>query len=336
MRPRGLTAVGSLARRVSQIDVSVASDVATMGSCVGRRYRLEARLEGAEGRACADDCDRTGSSGRVRNIWAGDGSTGSVWRARHISGDLCVAIKLLDPAIAKDEELLEGFFSEVRAAAALSSEHVIEILDWGVERDTPYFVMELLAGETLERRLVQRTLSLMALRRIFAEVSHALEEAHGLGVVHRDLKPSKLFMMEAGGSEKTKLLFGIAKIMNDTLDLVRRMANHPVAPVDSVAYMSPEQVLGKSTLDHRSDLWSLAVIAYECMTGRLPFPGVTLGERLVRICTAAPVLPSDVCAVPPGFDAWFMRAVHKLPAERFGSALEMSSALGRVIVNAGG
>ena len=72
------------------------------------------------------------------------------------------------------------------------------------------------------------------------------------------------------------------------------------------------------------------------MTGRLPFPGLTLGERLVRICTAAPLLPSEVCAVPPGFDAWFMRGVNKLPAERFSSALEMSNALMRVIANEAG
>lgn len=311
--------MGSLARQASQINVSYTSDVARVGSCIGRRYRLEATVLDGGRRARADDPG-----------WS------NVWRARHVSRDSCVAIKFLDPAIAKDQALLDGFFWEVRSAAAISSEHVIKILDYGIERGTPYFVMELLAGETLDRRLVSHTLSLMELRRIFGEVSHALEEAHELGVVHRDLKPSNLFLVPTDGSETTKVLFGIAKIMNDTLELVRRMASHAVAPPDTVAYMSPEQVLGKSTLDHRSDLWSLAVIAFECMTGRLPFPGLTLGERLVRICTAAPLLPSEVCAVPPGFDAWFMRGVNKLPAERFSSALEMSNALMRVIANEAG
>lgn len=344
MRPRGLT-VRSLARQASQISVSCRSGVARVGSCIGRRYRLEALLEDAGCRAHADDSDWPSSSGWASNNLASnlagndaadDNLVGNVWRARHISGDSSVAIKFLDPAIAKDEALLEGFFWEVRSAAALSNEHVTQILDCGVERGVPYFVMELLAGETLERRLMLRTLSIRDLRRIFGEVSHALEEAHELGVVHRALKPSNLFLMATGGSEKTKLLFGIAKIMNDTLELVRRMASHGVAPPDTEAYMSPEQVLGKSSLDHRSDLWSLAVIAFECMTGRLPFPGVTLGDRLVRICTAAPVLPSDVCPVPPGFDEWFMRGVNKLPADRFGSAREMSNALERLIANAGG
>lgn len=351
MRSRGLTVVGRLAKQASQIHVSYASDVARVGGCIGRRYRLEALLEDAGCRARVDDPGWSSSSSLSATSWAGSdgagcdgagcdgagsGGAGNVWRARHVSRDLSVAIKFLDPAIAKDDALLEGFFWEVRSAAALSSEHVTKILDCGVERGTPYFVMELLAGHTLEQRLVRRTLSLVHLRRILGEASHALEEAHELGVVHRDLKPSNLFLAATGGSEKTKLLFGIAKIMNDTLELVRRMASHPVAPPNTVAYMSPEQILGKSTLDHRTDLWSLAVIAFECVTGRLPFPGATLGERLVRICTAAPVLPSEVCAVPTGFDAWFMRGVNKLPAGRFGSALEMSNALGRVLANAGG
>lgn len=326
MRPRSLTAVRSLARQASRIDVSYTGEVARVGSQIGRRYRLEALLEDAAWRARAND------SG-----WSSphDGSS-SVWRARDLVRDSFVAIKLLDPAIANDEALLEGFFWEVRSAAALSSEHVTKLLDCGVERGSPYFVMELLSGETLERRLVLRTLSILELRRIFAEASHALEEAHGHGIVHRDVKPSNIFLTPARSSEQAKLLFGIAKIMNDTLELVRRMASHALAPPDTVAYMSPEQVLGKSTLDHRSDLWSLAVIAFECMTGRLPFPGVTLGDRLVRICTAAPILPSEVCAVPPGFDAWFMRGVNKLPSERFDSALEMSNALGRVLASGAG
>lgn len=322
MRPRSVSAVRSLATQTDQIDVSYASGFARVGACVGRRYRLEELLD--DKRTPADD---------IRRGWEGLYSwPGNVWRAQHVARELPVAIKFLDPAIAEDEALLDGFFWELRAAAALSNEHATKILDCGIEAGTPYYVMELLEGETLEQRLIRRTLSTTDLNRIFAEASSALQEAHDLGVIHRDLKPANLFLTPARGRETTKLLFGIAKIMNDTLELVRKMANHAVAPPETVAYMSPEQVLGKSTLDHRSDLWSLAVVAFECMTGRLPFPGLTLGDRLVRICTAAPLLPSEVCAVPTGFDAWFMRGVSKLPGERFGSALEMSEALTRLLV----
>jgi serine/threonine-protein kinase len=291
---------------------------------IAHRYRLEGRLNEDE---AALERDANPVSGWTSNR----DSAGSVWRARDVRLGVPVAIKFLDPAIADDPTSLEGFFWEVRAAAALSNPHATKIHDHGVESGAPYFVMELLEGETLEARLVRGRLRAPDLDRIFRQGCQALDEAHELGLVHRDLKPANVFLARAGGRETTKLLFGIAKIMNDTLELVRKMASQRVASPDTVAYMSPEQVLGKSTLDHRSDLWSLAVMAFECMTGRLPFPGDTLGDRLIHICTAAPLLPSKVCHVPAGFDAWFMRGVSKAPAARFASALEMSEALTQIL-----
>jgi serine/threonine-protein kinase len=130
----------------------------------------------------------------------------------------------------------------------------------------------------------------------------------------------------------TKVSFGISKLMNDTLELVRTMAHRAVGPAESPQYSSPEQVLGSTPLSPQSDLWALAVIAFECVTGELPFVGATMGERLVQICTGSARVPSQVCNVPCGFDAWFARGVRKAAAERWASAHEMADALAAILL----
>ncbi len=283
-----------------------ADDWAQPGRIIARRYRLAKQV----------------SSGLVC----------SVWRAEELRDGGHVAVKLLDPEIAEDPELLDGFFWDARSAAAMSNAHVAHIVDYGVEGGTPYLATEWLDGETLEARLGrQQTLDAAELGRVFGETAQALDEAHELGMIHRDLKPSNLFLAQSRGRETTKLILGIARVMNDTLDLVRKLASRAGAPADTVIYMSPEQVLGKTTLDPRSDLWSLAVIAFECLTGKHPFAGQTLGERLVQICTGSHTPPSKFAAVPAGFDQWFARGVSKTPAERFSSALHMADALTAVL-----
>jgi serine/threonine-protein kinase len=257
---------------------------------------------------------------------------GSVWRSEELCSGGLVALKFLDPDIADDPDLLDGFFWEARSASAVSNPHVAHILDYGVESGTPYLATEWLDGETLQVRLVrQRTIDTTELDRVFGEAAQALDEAHELGVIHGDLKPSQLFLAEHRGRESTKLIFGIARVMNDTLELVRKLASRAGTPSDSALYMSPELVLGKHAPDQRSDLWSLAVIAFECLTGRHPFAGHTLGERLVQICTGSHTPPSSYAAVPAGFDQWFARGVNKTPRERFASALQMADALTAVL-----
>jgi serine/threonine protein kinase len=310
----GGTAAGGT--RPASISVIYANFVAAPELIVARRYRLKEPVD-----------ERSWQPGTN----PGRGSA-ALWRAERIREPGQVALKFLDPTIGEDAELLDGFFCEARAAAAVGNQHVAHILDYGIESGTPYLVTEWLEGETLEARLRREcTLDPAQLERVFAETAQGLDEAHELGMIHRDLKPANLFLSRGSERETTKLIFGIAKIMNDTLGLVRRLARRASAPPDTVAYSSPEQVLGNPSLDQRSDLWSLSVIAFECLTGKLPFSGPTLGDRLVQICTASASPPSRYRAVPPGFDEWFARGVSKAPRERFASALHMADALTAVL-----
>jgi serine/threonine protein kinase len=271
--------------------------------------------------------------------------SGRVWSAESLWDGSLVLVELLDPAIAEDPGLADAFEWEVRAAAAVTSPFVNRVLDFGIECNTPYLVTEMPYGVSLAARLrAGKRPSQLELERILHELGHALDQMHDRGFIHRDLRservfayrPSRLAAREANGRtrgesahperEVVTLSFGISKLMNDTLELVRTMARRPVTPADTPQYTSPEQVLGTSPVGPRSDLWSLAVIAFECLTGEMPFDGKTTGERLVQICTGEPRVPSSIAAVPRGFDAWFARGVQKDPEQRFGSAREMAEA----------
>lgn len=299
------------------ISFGYTDELARAGRVIAGRHRLEAPLP-----------DPT--SGKVTN---------HLWLAESAWHEGPVLVELLDPAIAEDAGLAETFECEARAAAAVSSPFVNRVLDFGVERSTPYLVSELPAGESLAARIARgERLTLPELDRMLREVALALDEMHGLGLLHRDLRSPHIFLPEPGTSPAARaaangarLSFGIPKLMNDTLELVRTMARRSISPADTPRYSSPEQVLGTSAPDERSDLWSLAVIAFECVTLEMPFAGVTMAERLVQICTGQPRLPSQLCAVPRGFDEWFARGVEKAPADRWPSALQMSDALSALL-----
>lgn len=122
---------------------------------------------------------------------------GSVWVAQHLTLDCPVAIKLIDPQYAAEPEALERFMREAQAAAALRSPHVVQILDYGVDGETPFMVMELLDGESLADRLTRRgSLSLQETSRILSHVARAVSKAHSFGIVHRDLKPDNIFLVD--------------------------------------------------------------------------------------------------------------------------------------------
>jgi serine/threonine-protein kinase len=255
---------------------------------------------------------------------------GSVWRAEHLALHAAVAVKLMDPAIAETPEGAERFRREAQAAASLRSTHVVQVLDYGVEDGTPYLVMELLHGESLaaclERELrlsPARTLSIMT------QVSRAITRAHGANIVHRDLKPDNIFLIKEDDQEVVKVLdFGIAKTESPTFgDMKTRTGMVMGTP----HYMSPEQTEGKKTVGFRTDLWAMAVIICECLTGVQPFRGETWGELVLNVCARPIPVPSTFATVPVGFDAWFRRATHREPLLRFSSAQEMLSAFRNVV-----
>jgi serine/threonine-protein kinase len=263
----------------------------------------------------------------------GRGAMGRIWRAEHLRLESKVAIKFLDTGMSDHPEALDRFVREARSAAAVRSAHVVQVFDCGIDDGVPYISMELLAGESLDKRLSTRgALGADELDEIFRGVAQAVDTAHELGVVHRDLKPGNIFIARERDVEIAKVLdFGIAKLMNRTADAAGAAATQTGVVLGTPYYMSPEQVRGSRSLDQRTDLWSLAVIAFECLTGELPFRGDSVGDIIVQICTATPSLPSELAAVPPGFDEWFVKGTSKEPSGRFATARQMAEALSPIL-----
>jgi serine/threonine-protein kinase len=274
-------------------------------------------------------------SGKYRLIRQLDrGGMGAVWEAQHLVLGSSVAVKLMDAEISASPETMTRFLREAQAAAALRSPHVVQILDYGIDEGVPYIVMELLEGETLATRLARQVLSPSQTAQLLTDVARALARAHEVGIVHRDLKPENVFIIRNDDQELAKVLdFGIAKTPRG---LVASLAVEPDSSTDTGAllgtpnYMSPEQAYGSKELDYRTDIWSLGVIACECLTGTRPFEAPTVGKLLVAICTEPIPIPSALGPVPAGFDAWFARACARDVTERFQSAREAMAELRRV------
>jgi eukaryotic-like serine/threonine-protein kinase len=264
------------------------------------------------------------------------GAMGSVWRAEQVRLRAPVAVKFLDPSLIGDKEMHDRFIQEARSAAAVRSAHVVQVFDYGTENGVPYIAMELLDGENLDARLGARgTLSPAELAKLFTELARGIGQAHAIGVIHRDLKPGNIFIAREGEHEVTKIVdFGIAKVKASALRLTQGIGTQLGTLLGTPQYMSPEQVRGSGSIDHRTDLWALAVIACECLTGRCPFSGATIGDLTVQICTEKPPAPSSLGPVPPGFDQWFFKATHKKPTKRFQTVEEMTDRLQAVLAPA--
>jgi eukaryotic-like serine/threonine-protein kinase len=267
----------------------------------------------------------------------GQGGMGAVWRAEHVQLRSPVAIKLIDELIAQNPEALARFMREAQSAAALRSPHVVQILDYGADRGVPYIAMELLEGESLADRLDRvGRLGPAEVARIMTEVARAIGKAHELSIVHRDLKPDNIFLVKNDEIEVTKVLdFGIAKATQG-LGVALASETRTGAILGTPHYMSPEQAEGTKLVDHRTDLWALGVIAFECLVGRRPFDSDALGSLLLAICTRPIPVPSACGLELPGFDAWFAKACARELPERFQSARELAAELRRVISGAVG
>ncbi|WP_437288191.1 protein kinase domain-containing protein [Sorangium sp. So ce406] len=255
------------------------------------------------------------------------GSMGTVWRADDLTLGSPVAIKMLGPLYAKDEAVRARFYQEAQAAAVLRSPNVVQILDHGVDNDVPFIAMELLEGEDLSHRIERvGPLSPADTARIFADVARAVRKAHDAGIVHRDLKPENIFLARDDDREVAKVLdFGVAKT---PLYGNEGMGTQAGVLIGTLPYMSPEQAQGAS-VDYRSDLWALGVIAFECVCGRAAITAEAPGAMILEICSEPLPVPSRVAPgpVPPAFDEWFLQACSRDPGARFPSATAMADAL---------
>ena len=257
----------------------------------------------------------------------GEGGMGSVWAAHDDKLRRDVAIKLVTERIADSERALARFEREAMSIARLRSPYITQVYDYGVEEGSPYIIMELLDGEDLKEVLARdKQLSMDQTARVVVQVAKALHAAHESGIVHRDLKPANVFIASEHGEQVCKVFdFGVAKALNDLADDGDTTAEGVL--LGTPRYMSPEQAHGAKRVDHRTDLWSLGVIAYLCLAGRLPFVAAGTGHVLVKICTEEPPPPSQFNdALPLEVDAFMARALAKEPEDRFQTAREMGTA----------
>jgi serine/threonine protein kinase len=259
------------------------------------------------------------------------GGMGAVWVARHIHLDVVVAIKVMEPGYASSDDGRVRFEREAKASAKLKSPHIVHVYDYGVDNDMPYLAMDLLKGEDLESRLKREgRLSLPATSALLAQIGKGLRVAHDAGLVHRDLKPGNIFLaVNHEGEEVAKILdFGIAKSVTPG---VTKDATQTGAIIGSPRYMSPEQVRNSKCVDHRSDLWSLGVILFRCVTGRLPFAASEVATLILEICAEPIPTPSSIAPdLGPAVDRFFARALARSPDERFQSARELAEAFAAV------
>ncbi len=256
----------------------------------------------------------------------GRGAMGAVFRARDPKIDRTVAIKTISvPASSKHdaEHYRQRFFREAQAAGRLSHPGIVTIYDVGEDEaaHTPFIVMECVEGDSLDRLVVATPTGKLppeiALK-LLRQIAEALDYAHRQGIVHRDIKPANIMVT---AERQAKIAdFGIAKLaMADT--------TLPGHVVGTPAYMSPEQLNGK-TVDGRSDLFSLGVIAYWLLTGVKPFDGDTLTEICVQVVTKDPTPPSEIAAgLNINFDYVLSRALAKDPVMRYQSGSEMAADL---------
>jgi len=272
-------------------------------------------------------------AGRYRLLEViGRGGMATVHRALHLALEREVAIKLMAPQMAADDEARARFLREARAASRLQHPNTISILDFGVdEQERLFLVMELLRGQSLSDLLRSREpLPPPRVVRLMAQVCGSLQEAHSQGLVHRDMKPSNVFVTEvAGVPDSVKVLdFGLAKSFGEG-GLPDATITRSGQVLGTPLYMSPEQAQGEP-LGPPSDLYSVGVILYQALTGQPPFEGPSHPQILFKHCFTEPTDPRDLVtshAVPADLAAVALQALAKAPEDRYHHAADFRAAL---------
>jgi serine/threonine-protein kinase len=268
----------------------------------------------------------------------GRGGMASVYEAEHVHIGKRLAVKVLASELASSTIVIERFFREARAAAAVKSPYIVDVHDSGrLEDGRPFIAMELLVGESLYDRMARvRLIDPRTTVRIVSQVAKGLTKAHAAGIVHRDLKPENIHLcVGEDGEEIAKILdFGLAKFYSpvQTDEKTARLTREG-AVFGTPAYMSPEQVKGQGTVDHRADLWALGCMAFECLTGRSVW-NTEQGVAMTFAAIAAAPLPIPSRLRPDlslEFDFWFEKALDRDPDRRFQSAKELAESLAKAL-----
>jgi serine/threonine protein kinase/uncharacterized tellurite resistance protein B-like protein len=264
----------------------------------------------------------------------GEGGMGAVYVGQHVTLGKRVALKVLKQEMCYDKTIVERFLREAKATSSIEHENVVEILDFGhTPEGSAFFVMEFLRGQELAQLMeAAGAVPWARAKDILIQVAEALAAAHELGIIHRDMKPGNVFLIKRGGrSDFVKVLdFGIAKV-EDGAALTRAGMVFGTA-----GYMAPEQATG-GELDGRADMYALACVGFEMLTGRLPFTATHPIKMLnCHIREPAPSMRSVApeLGIPEAVDAVILRALNKLPDERFPDMHGFAEALAAIPVAA--
>lgn len=262
------------------------------------------------------------------------GGMGEVYKARDTRLDRTVAIKFLPGSLAGDAAALDRFRREARAASALNHPHICTVHDIGDYHGRPFFVMELLDGQSLNEHIAGQPLPISEIVYLAIQACDALQAAHEKGIVHRDIKPANIFLSPNG---QIKILdFGLAKLAEEshatattaTLSEADRIVcsvihTRPGRLMGTPAYLSPEQASGEE-VDVRTDIFSFGLVLYEMATGRVAFHGKTSGDLIRAILHDAPAKPSALNAAIPGtLERIILRAIEKDQRKRYQSAEDL-------------
>jgi serine/threonine-protein kinase len=260
----------------------------------------------------------------------GEGGMGIVLRAMHMELGCPVAIKVMRPELAHNEDAVNRLLVEARAAASIRSEHVARVLDVGrLETGAPFLVLEHLEGRDLAQ-IIQRSgrLAVQVAVDFVLQACQALSEAHSAGIIHRDLKPENLFLSyRADGTPVIKILdFGISKrLTHDGREAAR---TNPSELLGSPLYMAPEQMKGGASVDARADIWSLGVCLYELCTGQSPFFGESIPSICARVIGVDPKPPRELIRdLPAGLEAVILRCLNRDPELRPSNVAELATEL---------
>jgi len=255
----------------------------------------------------------------------GQGGMASVYKAYQPSMDRNVAIKVLPRQLAESKEFAARFQQEARIIARLEHPHILPVFDYGESDGVTYFVMRYLEAGTLKSKMAAGQLSLNEIDRLFTQLADALGYAHSHGVVHRDLKPANALIDEQGNIFLTD--FGIAKLLESAAPHLTQTD----AIMGTPAYISPEQARAQ-TVDQRSDIYSLGIILYELVTGRVPFTADTpLAVILKHVSDPLP-LPSIIKPdIPESIEQVILKALAKEPDDRYATTAEFLAAWKRAL-----
>ncbi len=256
-----------------------------------------------------------------------DGAMGRVYEARHETTRERVAIKVLHDEVRRDQVAVERFRREYEAAEELEHPGVIDVLDFGHAADgAPYMTMEYLEGEELSKALEDvGTFPAARVLRVVSQIAGALDTAHSFGFIHRDLKPENIFLVRDAEGDRVKVLdFGSVKLQMEVGPKLTAFGTTLGSPY----YMSPEQAMGKQDVDQRTDVFAIAAIAYEMMTGHVAFEGGNVAEILMKIVNHDPAPPSSlVQGVPAAVDDVLGEALAKDKNRRPGTVGALADAL---------